>query len=130
MQCVIDLKMYACAWVRLLHINQEVTLEDEFPLLVFLGGFVCSVIFPSKSSPAFAAVNVSDGMVARGHWPIIRFSFNHIDDYVEEIRSPMLTIEGPRDHRVNRGKMCLASGASIDALSCKVLAITQAHPVT
>lgn len=38
----------------------------------------CNYIFPTKGSATFAAVNISDGVVARGHWAVIRFAFNDI----------------------------------------------------
>ena len=35
-------------------------------------------VFPTKGSPAFAAVNISDGVVACRHWAVVRLAFNNI----------------------------------------------------
>ena len=35
-------------------------------------------VFPTKGSPAFAAVNISDGVVACRHWAVVRLAFDDI----------------------------------------------------
>jgi len=35
-------------------------------------------VFPTEGSAAFAAVNISDGVVSGCHWAVIRFAFNDI----------------------------------------------------
>ena len=36
-------------------------------------------VFPTKGSTAFAAVNISDGVVACRHWAVVRLAFDNID---------------------------------------------------
>jgi hypothetical protein len=35
-------------------------------------------VFPAKGSAAFAAVNISDGVLARRHWAVVRLAFDDI----------------------------------------------------
>ena len=38
----------------------------------------CTYVFPTKGGAAFAAIDISDGVVACRHWAVIRFAFNDI----------------------------------------------------
>jgi len=93
---------------RSLNVDEEIAFENEFPLLVFLGSFICPIIFPSEDGSAFDAVNIPDGVVACRHLAVIGFAFDDVDDPVEEIGAPMLAIECSRYHRVDTGEVGFA----------------------
>ena len=84
---------------QLLHVHEQVTLEDVFAFLVFLRRLVCAVlyqpnelwlqrimktersayVFPSQSLPAFDTVNVPNGMVSGGHLTVDGLALYNID---------------------------------------------------
>ena len=41
-------------------------------------------VFPTKGSVAFAAINISDGVVSSRHWDVVGLAFDDI--YPEEIK--------------------------------------------
>lgn len=86
----------------LLHIDEEVALQDILPFFVLLGLFIRFVlrpkegvreqkgkwkrigtrdihIFPAEYGAAFAAVDVSHGVVACSHLTVIRFAFDNVN---------------------------------------------------
>jgi hypothetical protein len=63
----------------LLHIDEEVALQDILPFFVLLGLFIRFVIFPAEYGAALAAVDVSHGVVARSHLTVIRFAFDNVN---------------------------------------------------
>lgn len=77
----------------LLDVDEKVSLEYIFALLVLLRLFVGTVIFPAKDSGTFDAINVPDSMVACRHLAVIWFAFYDINNAVEEICATMLPIE-------------------------------------
>ncbi len=88
---------------RLLHVDEEVALEDVLPFLVLLGLFVRFVlltrergsvsrtgmernkgrehahIFPAEYGLTLAAIDVSHGVVACSHLTVIRFTFDNVN---------------------------------------------------
>jgi len=64
---------------RLLHVDEEVALEDVLPFLVLLGLFVRLVIFPAEYGAALATIDVTDGVVSRSHLTVIRFAFDNVN---------------------------------------------------
>lgn len=86
---------------RLLHIDEEVALQNVLPFFVLLGLFVRLVlrtkrkefreqkakmeadgdahIFPAEYGTALTAINVSHGVVACSHLTVIRFAFDNVD---------------------------------------------------
>jgi hypothetical protein len=66
-------------------------------------------------------------MVPSCHWTIAGLSLDDIDNYIEQICSPVLSIESSGNHRVDCGKMGLAFGASVNTLSVQIPTIAQAH---
>lgn len=83
---------------RSLDIDEQIALKDIFAFLVLLRFFVSLIIFPTQCSTAFAAVDISDSMIASSHWAIVWLPFNDVDDDVKKIRSAMLAVESPRNH--------------------------------
>lgn len=111
----------------LLDVHQEVPFEDKFALLVLLAFLVGLVVFPSQSSAAFAAVDVSHGMIPCGHLSIAWFSMDHVHDFFEEICTAVLPVEGPGCEGVNGGKMGTTFGTAKDASASEVTAIAHSH---
>jgi hypothetical protein len=66
-----------------LNVHEEITLKDIFAFLILLRLFVRLVVFPTKGSPAFATVNISDGVVACRHWAVVRLAFDDIYHAIE-----------------------------------------------
>ena len=86
---------------RLLHIDEEVALQNVLPFFVLLGLFVRLVlrtkrkefreqkakmeadgdahIFPAEYGTALTAIDVSHGVVACSHLTVIRFAFDNVD---------------------------------------------------
>jgi len=92
------------AWqssTRLLHIDEEVALQNVLPFLVLLGLFVRLVlanqrkefvsrkrkmeadgdahIFPAEYGAALTAIDVPHGVVACSHLTVVRFAFDNVD---------------------------------------------------
>lgn len=82
-----------------LDVDEQVALEDIFAFLILLGRLLCDLVFPTEGGAALAAVDISDGMLASGHGPIAGLTFHYIYNFVKEISSSMLPIEGSRHHR-------------------------------
>lgn len=87
-------------WIReprhfglLLDIDEKISLEYIFALLVLLRLFIGTVIFPAKDSCTFDAINVPDGVVASRHLAVIWFAFYDINNAVEKICAAMLAIK-------------------------------------
>lgn len=91
-----------CVRPCLLHIDEEVAFQDILSFFVLLGLFIRFVlqpnegfreqkgkwkgirtrdvhIFPAEYGAAFAAVNVSHGVVACSHLTVIRFAFDNVN---------------------------------------------------
>lgn len=68
---------------RLLHIDEEVALQNVLPFFVLLGLFVRLVIFPAEYGAALTAIDVSHGVVACSHLTVIRFAFDNVDHIFE-----------------------------------------------
>jgi len=90
---------------RLLHVDEEVTLEDVLPFLVLLGLFVRFVIFPAEYGLALAAIDVSHGVVACSHLTVIRFTFDNVNHVFEQVGASMLAIECPGYHGVDSSEV-------------------------
>jgi len=85
---------------QLLDIHEQIPLENEFAFFILLTAFIGIVIFPSECYAAFAAVDVSDDVVACSHCALTRVALNDINNLLEEIGSSMLAIECPRQHGI------------------------------
>lgn len=90
----------------LLHVHQEVPLENVFAFLVLLIHIVREILIK---------VYVADGMVSGGHLALARFAFGHVDYSVEEIRPAVLSIECSGYHGVNGRQVRLALESPIYA---------------
>ena len=55
----------------LLHTRDELTLEDELALLVFLAGLVGLVVLPADRLLALSAVYIAHDVAARRHVPLV-----------------------------------------------------------
>lgn len=72
---------------------QQLRLEDELALLVFLARLVRLVVLPPDTSIAAAAVDVPHDMPAGGHITFVRFGAVDVDDVVEEVGLTVLAAE-------------------------------------
>lgn len=77
----------------LLDVDEKISLEYVFALLVLLRFFVCTVVFPAEDSSTFDAINIPDSMVACRHLAVVWFAFYDINDALEEICAAMLAVE-------------------------------------
>jgi len=68
-------------------------------------------------------------MVASGHWAVIRFTFDDVDNAIEEVRSTMLAVECPRHHGVDGSEVGFALGAPIYAFARQISTVAHAHCV-
>lgn len=124
-----------CRWVSvafhlpsaLLHVDEQVALEDKFAFLVFLRGLVCLVIFPAQGGATLDAVDIPHSVVPRSHRAIVGFAFNDIHDAVEQVCSAVLPIEGPGYHGMDGSEMSPACRAAVDTFARKIASITHAH---
>jgi hypothetical protein len=81
---------------QLLHIHEQISLQDVLAFFVLLCRLICLVlsqlismrvqiddtithVFPTKSSTAFAAIDIPDGVITRGHWTIVGLTLNDVD---------------------------------------------------
>lgn len=78
---------------RLLNIDEKVSLEYIFALLVLLRLFVGTVIFPAEDGGTLDAIDVADSVVPSGHLAVIWFAFYDINNAIKEICTTMLAIE-------------------------------------
>jgi len=90
---------------RLLHVDEEVALEDVLPFLVLLGLFVRFVVFPAEYGLALAAIDVSHGVVACCHLTVIWFTFDNVNHVFEQVGASMLAIECPGYHGVDSSEV-------------------------
>lgn len=121
-------EMRACSGrTRLLHVDQKVSLKNVFSLFVFLGLFVCFIIFPAERGAALAAINVSHSMVPGCHLTVIRFTLDNVNHIFKQVGATMLPIECPGYHRVNGSEVSAAAQAAIYAGTRQVTSITHAH---
>jgi len=112
---------------RLLHVDEEVALEDVLPLLVLLGLFIRLVIFPPEYGPALAAIDVPHGVVACSHLAVIRFAFDNVYHVVKQVGTSMLAIECPGYHRVNGSEVSTTAQTAVYAGPRQVTSIAHAH---
>jgi len=77
----------------LLDVDEKVSFEYKFALLVSLRGFIGTVIFPAENGGAFDTVDVPDGVVACSHLAVIWFPFHNVDNAFEKICTAVLAIE-------------------------------------
>lgn len=66
-------------------------------------------------------------MVPGGHRAVAGFTFNDINNSVEKIGSPVLSIECPGHHGMDSCEVCLAVRTTIDAVAREVTAVAHAH---
>lgn len=112
---------------RLLDVRKQITFKDVFAFFVLLGRLIGFVVFPSETSAALAAIDVSHGVCACRHGAIVRLALNNIDNAVKEISPAVLAVERSGYHGVNGCQMGLAGRAAIYALPSEIAAIAHAH---
>jgi len=112
---------------QLLHIHEQVSLQDVLAFFVFLCRLICLVVFPTKSSTTFAAIDVPHGVITRGHRAVVGLPLDDVDNYVKKVSSSMLTVESSRNHRMDGCKVSLARRTTINAFTIEVSAIAHAH---
>jgi hypothetical protein len=83
----------------LAHHAQELLLQDELPLLVFLTVFVRFIVSPPYRFSALSASDVTDDVPPRGHATFHSLRLGDIDDIIEEVRFAMLAPEILRKKR-------------------------------
>jgi len=110
-----------------LHVHEQVSLEDVLALLILLGTLVRAIVFPPERGPAFAAVDVTDGVVPSGHRPVTGLAFDDVDNSIKKVGSAVLAVKGTRYHGVDSSQMSSAGQAPVDTLSRKISTITHTH---
>lgn len=73
--------------------TQQLSLQDELPLLILLARLIRLVIFPPHSLPALPAQDVPHNMPASGHVSFRSLSQGDVDDGAEEIGFAVLAAE-------------------------------------
>lgn len=83
-----------CPFCRcLVHLAEQLLLQDELALLVFFGALEGLVILPPDDFFALPTGDVAHGVFASGHIAITRVGGLDVDDAVEEIGFAVLAAE-------------------------------------
>lgn len=77
----------------LVHLAQQLNLEDKFAFLVPLGCLVSFIVLPPDRFAAATARNVAHNVPARGHITLASVTSINIDHGVEQVRFSMLAPE-------------------------------------
>jgi len=110
-----------------LYVDEQVSFQDVFPLLILLRRIVGLIIFPPEGDAALDTIYISHRVVSSRHLAIARFAFDDVHHSLKEICPAVLAVESPRKHRMDSGQMRLAGGTSIDSGSGQVLTIAHTH---
>jgi len=97
-----------------LGLEDFLSLEDEFPLLVLLACLKGLVIFPADDHHATVAVDVAHGVKAGSHEALLLGARPHIDAGVEKVRLPMARMELLGDDLGGVGQMRVAISAAVE----------------
>lgn len=77
----------------LLHLHQELTLENILPLLVLLARFKGLIVLPADVATALPAHDVAHNVLAGGHAAFAGVALGDVDDGVEEEGFAVLSAE-------------------------------------
>jgi hypothetical protein len=107
--------------------TKQLTLKNEFPLLVLLTGLVRLIVLPPNTLIALLAMDISHHVSTRSHIPLRGFTRPRIDHRAEEICFSMLAAEVSRDDVVLGGEMCLALITAEDLGRVQVDVVGETH---
>lgn len=124
---VLSLKMGEALSNRLLNVDRQLLLQDEFAFLILLRCYVGSVVLPAECSLALGAADVPHRMQTCGHVSVFRLAQADVGDRVKKIGAAMLTVEGAADEVLDGSKVGLALFAAKDALTAEILLVCHAH---
>lgn len=93
--------------------DHVVELNDVLPLFVLLAALEGLFIFPAQSGLAVLAVDVSDSMEACQQHPFLGWPAAHVHHRVEEVGTPLASLERLRDEVVVVGQVSTAVGTAI-----------------